>query len=94
MAKRLVVSRKAYLDIDRIVEFNNQRNQSTRYSKKFVRSLFREFDKLKKFPAMGIVTGRENTFLLIWDQYHIYYNITDSTVEINSLFHQKENVTR
>lgn len=39
MVKRLIVTRNAYLHIDRIIEFNNLRNQSTTYSKKFVRAL-------------------------------------------------------
>jgi plasmid stabilization system protein ParE len=92
MVKRLVVSRNAYLHIDRIVEFNNQRNQSDRYSRKFLKALFKQLDLLKKFPVMGIETSKENVFLLVWDDYYIYYSILETVIEIQSIYHQKENI--
>jgi plasmid stabilization system protein ParE len=94
MAKRLIVSRSAYLHLDRIIEFNNLRNQSNTYSKKFLKLLFKELNLLEKFPWMGIETSRENTFLLVWDNYYIYYNISDIIIEITAIYHQKENVSR
>ena len=42
MARRLIISRLAYLNIDRIVEFNNNRNKSDTYSKKLIRELYRK----------------------------------------------------
>jgi plasmid stabilization system protein ParE len=94
VAKRLVVSRNAYLDIDRIVEFNDKRNKSDKYSRKFLKSLFEEFDKLKKLPLMGMSTSKENNRLLIWDNYYIYYEITDVLIEITAIYHQKEDFSR
>lgn len=94
MVKRLIVSRDAYLHIDRIVEFNNLRNQSDTYSRKFLKALFKELELLKKFPFMGIETNRKNTFLLVWDDYYIYYTVIENTIEIKSIYHQKENVSR
>lgn len=94
MVKRLIVSRNAYLHIDRIIEINNLRNQSSHYSQKFIRLLFKELEKLKKFPFMGVKTGKENVFLLIWNEYYVYYTITESIIEIQSIYHQKENITR
>jgi hypothetical protein len=91
VVKRLIISRNAYLHIDRIVEFNNLRNQSTRYSQKFVKALLTELNRLKKFPLMGMHTGRTNTFLLVWDDYYTFF---DTTVEIQSIYHQKENISR
>jgi len=94
VVKRLIVSRDAYLHIDRIVEFNNLRNQSDTYSRKFLKALFKELELLKKFPFMGIETNRKNTFLLVWDDYYIYYTVIENTIEIKSIYHQKENVSR
>jgi plasmid stabilization system protein ParE len=82
MVKGLVVSRNAYLHLDRIVEFNNLRNQSDRYSRKFLKALFKQLDLLKKFPVMGVNTSKENVFLLIWDDYYIYYTITETVIEV------------
>jgi plasmid stabilization system protein ParE len=92
MAKRLAVTRIAYLHIDRIIEFNNLRNQSDSYSRKFVKALFKEFNLLKKFPFMGIKTNKDTVFLLIWDDYYIYYTVTETLIEIQSIHHQKENI--
>lgn len=36
MAKKIVYTEKSYADIDRIIEFNNLRNQSKTYSQKFL----------------------------------------------------------
>lgn len=94
MAERLIISREAYLHIDRIIEFNDLRNQSTVYSKKFVKKLFKEFNLLTKFPNMGAPTNKDNILLLVWDDYYIYYSISENGIEIKSIYHQKENVTR
>jgi len=94
MAKRLIVSRAAYLHIDRIIEFNDIRNQSSTYSLKFVKSLFKQLERLKLFPFMGIETSKDDTYLLIWNAYYIYYVITETAVEIKAIYHQKENLTR
>lgn len=94
MVKRLIITRSAYLHIDRIIEFNNLRNQSTTYSKKFVRALFKELESLKKFPFMGVKTSKDHVLLLIWNDYYIYYMITETTIEIQSIYHQKEDIVR
>jgi hypothetical protein len=36
MAKRVIYTNKAFDDIDRIIEFNNLRNKSKTYSRKFL----------------------------------------------------------
>lgn len=94
MVKRLTISRIAYTHIDRIIEFNDLRNKSNNYSQKFLKALFKELDLLVKFPYMGIFTSKENTFLLVWDDYYIYYTFLNDAIEITAIRHQKENVTR
>jgi hypothetical protein len=29
---------------------------------------------------------------LVWDQYYVFYSCDDLTIEIKSIYHQKENV--
>jgi plasmid stabilization system protein ParE len=94
MAKRIVFSRKAFLDIDRIVEFNNRRNKSDTYSRKFLIKLHKRLKLLQKHPLTGIATDEENVLLLVWDQYYVFYSSDDLTIEIKSIYHQKENVIR
>jgi len=83
MVKRLIVTRNAYLHIDRIIEFNNLRNQSTTYSKKFVRALFKELNSLKKFPFRGVKTSKEHVLLLIWNDYYIYSQLPTQQSKYN-----------
>ncbi len=56
MAKRIVFSRKAFADIDRIIEFNDRRNQSDTYSRKFVIKLNERVKLLRDHPLTGVVT--------------------------------------
>jgi len=91
MAKRLIVSRKAYFNIDEIIEFSKLRNKSDTYSTKFVKLIFKEFKLLLKHPFMGKPTSK-NTYVLIWNSYCIYYLIDDNEVTILSVNHQKQNI--
>jgi hypothetical protein len=94
MAKRIVFSKKSFIDIDRIIEFNNRRNQSDTYSKKFLIKLHKRLKLLQKHPLNGVMTDQENILLLVWDQYYVFYSCDDSTIEIKSIYHQRENVIR
>ena len=94
MAKTIVFSRKAFIDIDRIIEFNNRRNQSDTYSRKFLIGLHKRLNLLQSYPLTGIATDEEDVLLLIWDQYYVFYSCNDKTIEIKSVYHQKEDVIR
>ena len=94
MAKRIVFSKRAFLDIDRIIEFNNRRNQSDTYSRKFLAGLHKRLKLLQKHPLTGIATDEENVLLLVWDQYYVFYTCNDVTIEIKAIYHQKEDVLR
>ena len=92
MAKRIVFTKKAFADIDRITDFNNRRNQSDAYSKKIVLGLSKRLNSLQKQPLTGIRTDGGLTLLLVWDQFYIFYRHNETTIEITSIYHQKENI--
>lgn len=95
MAQQIILSAKAYADVDRIVEFNNRRNRSKNYSKKFVITLFEQFDLLKTYKSVGIKTSENETFVLIYNKFYIFYNLNGlNDIEILSIYHQKENISR
>ncbi len=94
MAKRVVFSKKAFNDIDRIVEFNNLRNHSDTYSRKFLTNLHKRLKLLAKHPLTGVATDEPDVLLLVWDQYYVFYSCDDFSIEIKSIYHQKENVIR
>jgi plasmid stabilization system protein ParE len=94
VAKRIVYSDKAFADIDRIIEFNNFRNKSTTYSRKFVAGLKKRLSKLLKHPLSGMKTDDADVLLLIWDNYYVFYRPNDNAITILGIYHQKENILR
>jgi len=94
MAQRVIYTDRAYADIDRIIEFNNLRNQSTSYSKKFLSKLRARLIKLAEQPYSGLQTDDPDVLLLIWDNFYVFYEPNGSFIEIVAIYHQKENISR
>ena len=94
MAKRIVYTDRAFADIDRIIEFNNLRNKSNIYSNRFVLRLRKRLIQLSEHPLSGLTTNTSDAMLLIWDKYYIFYSVTDTSIEIVSIYHQKQNISR
>jgi plasmid stabilization system protein ParE len=94
MAKRIVFSKRARIDVARITDFNNYRNQSNTYTKKLFTKLTKRLKLLLKHPLTGLKVDGEDGFLLIWDNYYIFYDLDDTSIEVTSIYHQKEDITR
>jgi plasmid stabilization system protein ParE len=62
MAKRIIFSKKAELDLERIIEFNDYRNKSNSYSKKFFINLTKRLRLLLKQPSSGMITDSDDVF--------------------------------
>jgi plasmid stabilization system protein ParE len=94
MAEKIIYSEHAFADIDRIIEFNNLRNRSSTYSKKFIVGLKKRLQILSKQPLSGIKTDMQGRFLLVWDQYYIFYKLDENSIVISAIYHQKEDISR
>ena len=94
MAKIVIYTDRAFDDIDRIIEFNNRRNKSTTYSRKFLTSLKKRLQQLPKHPFIGRKTDEPETLVLIWSKYYIFYEVNEATIFILAIYHQKENFSR
>jgi len=92
MAKRVIYTDKAFDDIDRIIEFNNLRNKSNTYSRKFLLGLRKRLQDLLMQSFSGRMTNDPNTLLLIWDNFYIFYTPNENGIEVTSIYHQKENI--
>lgn len=93
MVKRLIISQAAFADIDRIVAFNNERNQFDAYSRKFIKSLFNRFNKILITPKLARKTNLNNQFLIIWSDFYIFYYIEKDYILISKIYHQKEDIS-
>jgi len=93
MVKRLIISKAAFADIDRIVAFNNERNQSDAYSRKFIKTLFNRLNKILTTPNLARKTNINNQFLIIWSDYYIFYYIENDYIIISKIYHQKEDIS-
>jgi plasmid stabilization system protein ParE len=93
MVKRLIISTAAFADIDRIIAFNDERNKSDAYSKKFIKGLFNRLNKLLSSAYRGQKTTLENEFLIIWSDYYIFYYLDATYLIVSKIYHQKEDVS-
>jgi hypothetical protein len=65
MVKKIVFSKRAQIDIARITDFNNLRNESDTYSKKLFLGLKKRLKLLSKHPLSGVETHIKGRLLLI-----------------------------
>jgi len=76
------------------LSFNNFRNKSNAYSRKFLSSLKKRLALLTTQPLTGIVTDEDGILVLVWDNYYIFYIVNETNIKITSVHHQKENISR
>jgi len=93
MALKLIVSNKAQRQIINILEFYTERNKSEVYSKRLFRGFQKIFSLLKQRPFIGKKTSIEDVYVMIWGQFYIFYNFTETELNIITIKHQKENVS-
>ena len=91
MAKRIILSKKAELDLARITNFNDKRNKSNTYSKRLFLNLMIRLESLAKHPESGTRLD-DNTRRLVWDDYYIFYDDDESRLLVLAIKHQKENI--
>lgn len=82
MAKKVIWSREASQDRNRIFTYWNKRNKSNAFSKKLY-FLFKEaIATIKSFPAIGKPTNNPNTRIIIARDYFIIYSIHEEFIRI------------
>lgn len=92
MGIKLVVSHKASIKINTLLEFYAERNKSNDYSKKLYRKLKEAFNLLKKQPYLGIKTNLPNTYCFIWGQFYIFFSVDKNIIVIESIYLQQEDI--
>jgi len=92
MAKRKIIwSHRARITLYSILNFYAERNKSKFYSAKLYKKFHQEIRILKKYPDIGIRTEMENMRGLITGNYIIYYEITDTSIIIHTIWDSRQN---
>jgi len=92
MAKRKIVwSSRAKSDLSNILEFFYIRNRSKTYSKKLNSKLRKAIRLLIKHPLIGIQSDVENIRALVEGDYAIFYQVTEETIRIITIWDCRQN---
>jgi toxin YoeB len=92
MAKRKIVwSNRAKAKLFEILHFYIKRNKSKTYSIKLYRSINKEVKLLLKHPDLGLKTTEDSTRGLIIGNYFVFYEVTEETIIIHSIWDSRQN---
>ena len=89
--RKVVLSPRAKLDLSEILEFYYQRNGSKIYSKKLNSALHKTISLLEKHSNIGVYTDIGNVRNLIEADYRIFYEIKSDTIEIITIWDNRQN---
>ncbi len=92
MAKRKIIwSHRAKIKLFQILEFYNQRNKNSSFSKKLYEKFNKELLLLIKQPEIGIKTDFESVRGLIVDEFILFYEATPHKIIVHTLWDCKQN---
>ena len=92
MVKRKIEwSSQAKIDLSTILEFFYIRNGSKTYSKKLNSKLRKAIRLLSKHPLLGIQSDVDNIRTLVEGDYAIFYQLTDYSVRIITIWDCRQN---
>ena len=86
MAKRIIWSPRAKLDLFEILDFYYKRNGTKTYSIKLNENFRKAVRLIDKYPNIGIQTDISSTRVLIEGNYAVFYEIKADGIEISSIW--------
>lgn len=92
MAKRkLIWSNNAKIQLFEILDYFNERNQNSSYSKKLYKIFVKEASSLIRYPELGIKSDLSLVRGLIIDSYILFYEITPEYIIIHTIWDTRQN---
>ena len=92
MVKRKIIwSPRAKLNLKIILDFYFKRNGTKTFSKKLHSSFRKSIKLLEEYAAIGVQTDTLNTRSLTEGNYSIFYEIKPETIEIITLWDNRQN---
>ena len=91
VSRKIIWSPRSKKRLYEILDFFNQRNQSTIYSRKLYKSFQIELSLLKLQPHIGVKTNFENVRGLIVGDYILFYEIEPKQINIITVWDSRQN---
>lgn len=86
MAKRIIWTKRADRTFTQILEFYIKRNGSKTYSRKLQKEIQSILETLLKQPLLGIKTEKERLRVLIYDNFKIFYELSDNYLIVHLIW--------
>ena len=91
MAKKQIIwSSNASKELKSILEFYNQRNRSTKYSKKLLDEIDDLLNTLSESEFIGRLTQNKKTRVIVMKVYLIFYEVNADRIEILSFWDNRQ----
>lgn len=79
---------------NKIFDYWNNRNKNNRYSKQLNLKIYRKIDLLKKFPYTGIEIENENARVLHFENYSLIYKLNINQIFILAFWDTRQNPSK
>ena len=89
--RKLIWSQNAKIRLFEILDFYNDKNRSSIYSKKLYKKITKEISTLKKYPETGVKSNLESIRGLIIDAYIVFYEFNNEHVIIHTIWDSRQN---
>ncbi|MEO8149137.1 MAG: type II toxin-antitoxin system RelE/ParE family toxin [Bacteroidia bacterium] len=91
MAKKVIWSKDATIDLFEILEYFNFRNRSKNYSSKLYRQLRASASLIGRFPLKGKRFEGKDIRYVVSGAYMIFYRIVGNNIEIINIWDSRRN---
>ena len=91
MAKRLIWSENSIQELNSILSFWNENNQSTSYSSKLLKRILFVLELVCENNYLGKPTSKQNVRLTIIDNFLVYYEIMEEDIFVLTIFDGRRN---
>ncbi|RDV14610.1 type II toxin-antitoxin system RelE/ParE family toxin [Pontibacter diazotrophicus] len=89
--KRIVWSKEARADFKATLEFYNERNGSSTYSRKLANQVFKATENLQTNNHLGISTSDPDVRVLIKDTFSIFYELKGEIILVLIIWDSRRN---
>ncbi|WP_313214922.1 type II toxin-antitoxin system RelE/ParE family toxin [Soonwooa sp.] len=91
MAKKIIWSRKAQVELIEILEYWINRNKSNTFSIKLNELVDEQLKLLTANPKIGRKTDIENVYIKIIHKYLLYYELVENELHVLTIRHGSKN---